>query len=105
MPFKRKELKKYKEGPNGYVQGQLTIEPYELDKDTLGVIAKSVYMKLKKDEDLIKKVENEIIREKRFEQYKITKKDQAKQLSEFDYAPKQLDDVVEDVGMLSEFDK
>ena len=51
------------------------LEPYELDKEALGVIAKSVYQKLKRDEELLKQVENEIIREKRFEEYKITRKD------------------------------
>lgn len=103
MPYQRKKLKRYREGPVGYVQSQMVFEPYELDRETLAVISKTVYDKLKRDEDLLRKVEGELFREKRYEEYRLTKKEQPK--SEFDFVPKELEVFGNTAGPLSEFDR
>ena len=46
-PYQRKRLKKYVAGPNGVLQGVLELDPYDIDKDTLQMIVKTVYKKLK----------------------------------------------------------
>lgn len=46
-PYQRKKLKKYVEGPNGVLQGVMELQPYELDPETLRMIARTVWRKLK----------------------------------------------------------
>lgn len=46
-PYQRKRLKKYVEGPNGVLQGVMELQPYELDPETLKMIAKTVWRKLR----------------------------------------------------------
>jgi hypothetical protein len=51
-PYQRKRLKKYVEGPNGVLQGVMELQPYELDPETLKMIAKTVWRKLRQDAEL-----------------------------------------------------
>ena len=41
----------------------MVIEPFDFDRETLAVIAKAVYRKLKGDEDLLKRAEAAVTRE------------------------------------------
>lgn len=51
-PYQRKKLKKYVEGPNGILHGVFELQPYELDPETLKMIAKTVWRKLRHDAEL-----------------------------------------------------
>lgn len=59
-PYQRRKLKKYVEGSNGVLQGILEIEPYELDPDTVKMISKTVWKKLRMDAELTRQMENEV---------------------------------------------
>lgn len=66
----------------------MVLEPYDVDKETLGVISKTVYRHLKNDTVLTKKVEEELLRERRYEQLK-QKRTGPK--SEFEFVPNHFD--------------
>lgn len=69
-PYQRKRPKIYREGPDGLIRGQMQFEPYDLHKDTVATIAKTVWKKLKQDDELTKKVEANLMREKNIEMMK-----------------------------------
>lgn len=75
IPYQRKRPKVYREGPDGLIRGQMHFEPYDLHKDTVATIAKTVWKKLKQDDNLVKKVEANLMREKNIEMMKYPRGD------------------------------
>lgn len=66
-PYQRKRLKKYVEGPNGVLQGVMELQPYELDAETLKMIAKTVWRKLRQDAELTRQMQDELRHEAKLE--------------------------------------
>jgi len=48
-------------------RGQHLLEPFDLDKETIQIISKTVWKKLKQDADMMAKVEEELMREMKIE--------------------------------------
>lgn len=48
----RKKLKTYRMGDNGLIHGVMEFEPYELDKETIKIIARTVWKKLRDDAEM-----------------------------------------------------
>ena len=70
-PYQRRKLKRYKETADGWVQGQTVIEPFDFDRDTWKALTNAVYNKLRQDDQLLKKTENVIMRDKLAERRKF----------------------------------
>lgn len=73
VPYQRKKLKSYFEGPDGYIRPKIFVDPFEIDKKTMGQITKTVWKKIKQDEEIINKVETDLLREERANRYKYGK--------------------------------
>ena len=67
-PYMRKKLKTYRMGDNGLIHGVMEFEPYELDKETIKIISRTVWKKLRDDAEINyqtkKNIEEQIQNEK-----------------------------------------
>ena len=57
IPYQRKKLKKYFEREDGFIASKMVIDPLELAPDTVRMVAKQVWKKLKTDEITIDRIE------------------------------------------------
>mmetsp|Transcript_22319 Transcript_22319/g.34533 ORF Transcript_22319/g.34533 Transcript_22319/m.34533 type:complete len:219 (+) Transcript_22319:2736-3392(+) len=73
VPFQRKKFKHYREVQDGYYHGQHMLEPFDLDRDTMQIISKTVWKKLKQDGELMAKVQEDLKQEMMIDQLKYAK--------------------------------
>jgi hypothetical protein len=69
VPYQRKKLKSYFEGPDGYIRPKVFIDPFEIDKKTMGQISKTVWKKIRQDDAIVAKIEDDLLREERINRY------------------------------------
>lgn len=79
IPYQRKKLKKYYEREDGFVVSKMVVDPFELAPDTVRMVAKQVWKKLKTDEETVARIERQLEKEYRAQQYRYYK---GKDLSE-----------------------
>lgn len=64
-PYARKQFKKYKTTPDGKIYGVTEFEPYQLDRDTLSLLMRHVWRKLRQDAEMLKAMEE--LEDRKFE--------------------------------------